>query len=85
MTYFDCFTPFSNVCIFYIPHKYSKEQSKKSVKVLIATHSVCIEMQSCRLCKTFRPNVVGISQVAEIDLICTFIIFTGSFVSDIQR
>ena len=46
VSYFDCFTLFSNVCIYHIPHKYSKEQSKKSVKVLRAIHSVYIEKQS---------------------------------------
>ena len=34
VSYFDCFAPFKDVCIYHIPHKYSKEQSKKSVKVL---------------------------------------------------
>lgn len=33
VSYFECFAPFQDVCIHHIPHKYSKEQSKKSVKV----------------------------------------------------
>lgn len=33
--HFECFKPFQNVCIQHIPHKYSMEQSVKSVKVSV--------------------------------------------------
>ena len=34
VSHFECFASFRDVCIAHIPHKYSKEQSIKSVKVL---------------------------------------------------
>ena len=33
VSYFDCFAPFQDVCVYNIPHKYSMEQATKSVKV----------------------------------------------------
>ena len=33
VSHFECFKLFQNVCIQHIPHKYSEEQSIKSVKV----------------------------------------------------
>ena len=35
VSHFECFKPFQNVCIQHIPHKYSEEQSMKSVKVSV--------------------------------------------------
>lgn len=34
VSYFDCFAPFQDVCVYNIPHKYSMEQAAQSVKVL---------------------------------------------------
>ena len=34
VSYFDCFAPFQDVCVYNIPHKYSMEQAMQSVEVL---------------------------------------------------
>ena len=48
--YFDVVKPLKDACIQHMPHKYTKEMSEKSIKVISSKLHVLMKMAGCFFC-----------------------------------